>query len=144
MEFSFERSRIIGGIGGDGEYWKGLELGQFRLPHCASCGKWIWPAHYRCGECGSWDIAWETLEPRGLIYSWTRTHYAFERVIERKDDVPYVTILAEIPAADGARVMGVLKGGEANLRIGAPVVGSIDAPSPKSKGYAAIRWTISG
>lgn len=142
MEYSFRKNKITGGIGADDRYWESLEEGAFRLCRCADCKTWMWPAHYRCGQCGSWDQEWETVEPRGTVYSWTRTWYSFDRVKEREADVPYVVILAEIPEANGARVLGVLKGSEENLKIGAPVVGAIDAPSGKTKGYAAIRWAL--
>lgn len=142
MAFQFEKHRIVGGIGADDEYWRGLEQGEFKLPRCTGCGRWTWPAHYRCGKCGSWDFEWIRLEPVGTVYSWTRSWYAFDRVKERAADVPYVTILAEIPAAGGARVMGVLHGNEDGLRIGAPVRGVIAPPSEKSKGYPSILWEL--
>jgi uncharacterized OB-fold protein len=82
------------------------------------------------------------LEPVGKVYSWTRSYYAFDRVKERAGDVPYVTVLAEIPAADGARVLGMLAGSEQGLRIGATVHGSITPPSIKAKHYPSIRWSL--
>jgi len=142
MEYEFEKHRIIGGIGADDEYWRGLERGEFRLPRCARCAHWLWPAHFRCAECGSWDIAWVSLEPIGRIFTWTRSWYVFDRTRERAADIPYVTVVAEIPAADGARVMGVLQGPQDGLRIGAPVRGSIDSPAVISKGYPSIRWRL--
>ncbi len=144
LRHSFAEQRIAGGIGADDGYWAGLEEGEFRLPRCPDCRTWRWPAHFRCAECGSWEQGWVAVEPTGTVYSWTRTHYAFDRTKERAEDVPYVVVLAEIPAAGGARVMGTLAGTEKGLRIGAPVVGTIDPPSAKTKGYAAIRWTLGG
>jgi uncharacterized OB-fold protein len=144
MAFKFEKRRIVGGIGADDEYWRGLEQGQFKLSRCAGCGAWTWPAHFRCGRCGAWEMEWVEVEPRGIVYSWTRSWYAFDRVNERAEDVPYVTVLAEIPHAGGARVLGMLQGDEAGLRIGAAVTGVITPPSEKSKGYASIQWTIAG
>ena len=142
MGFAFETQRIAGGIGADDEYWRGLELGEFRLPQCAGCGKWMWPAHFRCGACGAWELKWIALPPEGRIFTWTRSWYAFDRVRERAADLPYVTVVAEIPAADGARVIGMLEGSEASLRIGAPVRGRIAPPSEKSKGYPSVVWSI--
>ncbi|MET0987013.1 MAG: DNA-binding protein [Steroidobacteraceae bacterium] len=140
--YSFERNKIIGGIGADDEFWRGLEDGVFNLPRCAGCGVWMWPAHFRCGQCGAWELNWIAVEPHGEVYSWTRSWYAFDRVRERAADVPYVTVLAAIPHAGGARVLGVLKGFEDALRVGAKVRGSIEPPAEKSKGYASIRWSI--
>jgi uncharacterized OB-fold protein len=142
VEYQYEKHRIIGGIGADDEYWRGLERGEFRMPRCRACHRWIWPAHYRCGECGSWELDWSTLEPRGTVFTWTRSWYAFDRTRERAATLPYVTVLAAIPAAGDARVMGVLKGAETGLRIGAAVRGEIDPPAAISKGYPSIRWVL--
>lgn len=143
MSYQFEKGRIVGGIGADAGYWAGLEEGEFRMPRCPDCGTWRWPAHYRCAACGGWEQEWVAVEPTGTVYSWTRTWYAFDRTKAREPDVPYVVVLAEIPHAGNARVLGVLRGDEEKLRIGAPVTGSIDPPSEKSLGHAAIRWTVS-
>ena len=143
MEYSFEKNKILGGICGDDEYWRGLERGEFRLQQCANCARWIWPANFRCGKCGSWQMEWRDMEPVGTIFSWTRSWYLFDRTRERADDIPYVTVVAEIPAAGKIRVMGVLKGDETGLRIGAPVRGEIDPPSEKTKGYPSLRWVLS-
>jgi uncharacterized OB-fold protein len=142
MQYSFEEHRIVGGNGADDEYWRGLERGVFQLPRCAGCRRWTWPAQFRCGQCGSWEFEWVPLEPNGIIFSWTRSFYAFDRVVERRADLPYVTVVTELPGADGARVIGVLKGDETGLRIGTAVRGTIDPPCEKSKWYPSIRWEI--
>ena len=134
--------KIAGGIAADDEYWESLGRGEFRLCRCAACRSWMWPAHFRCGRCGDWEQEWVEVPPCGEIYSWTRTWYAFDRTKERADDLPYVVVLAELPQAGHARVLGVLEGSQEALRVGAPVVGSIDPPSEKSKGYPALRWTV--
>ena len=134
--------RISGGIAADDEYWEALGRGEFRLCRCAGCSRWMWPAHFRCGECGSWDQEWVAVDPEGVVYSWTRTWYAFDRTKERAGDLPYVVVLAEIPAAGCARVMGALEGDDSKLFIGAKVKALIDPPSPKTKGYPALRWTL--
>jgi len=143
MSYSFAQHKIIGAIEADDQYWRNLEDGKFSLPRCAGCKAWTWPAHFRCGKCGSWDFEWVALEPKGKVFTYTRSRYAFDRVLERKDDVPYVTIVAEIPEAGNVRVMGVMKGDETGLKIGACVRGTIEPPSEKSKFYPAIRWELS-
>jgi uncharacterized protein len=142
MPYAFLENSITGRVGTDEEYWKGLADGELRLPRCAACKKWMWPAHYRCGECGSWELEWIRQEPVGTVYSWTRTWYAFDRVHERAPDVPYVIVVAEIASAGGACLLGVLKGKEDGLKIGARVKGIIEPPSEKSKGYPAMRWAL--
>jgi uncharacterized protein len=142
MGYSFEQHKIIGAIEADDPYWRGLEEGSFRLPRCSACERWTWPAHFRCGQCGSWEFTWQALQPEGQIFTWTRTHYAFDRVLERRQQVPYVTVLAEIPEADHVRVLGVLKGSEHELHTGVAVRGSIDPPAAESKWYPCLRWEV--
>lgn len=137
-------SRIRGGIGADEGYWAALERGEFAISRCSGCNRWMWPAHWRCGHCGSWDIAWEAIEPVGRIYTWTRNHAVSDVVRERRVDVPFVTLLVELPQADGARVAGVLLGDESGLRIGAPVKGIILPADERSKGYVTMAWQIIG
>jgi len=134
--------KITGGIGADDPFWDALEAGEFRMPRCAGCGRWTWPAHWRCGECGSWEFYWNVVEPAGTVYSWSRTWYAFDRTRERAGDVPYVVVLVEIDGTDGARVLGVLRGDEVALKIGARVAGAVLPPSDKALGYPSIVWSL--
>ncbi len=129
MEYSFEKHKIIGAIEADDQYWRSLEEGEFKLPRCASCRHWTWPAHFRCGRCGAWEFEWVAVETKGTIFTWTRTHYAFDRVLERKPQMSLTSPSSRrSPAPDGARVMGILKGDDRDLRTGMPVRGSIEPP----------------
>ena len=136
--------RIRGGIGADEQYWAALEQGEFKLSRCSSCHIWMWPAHFRCGHCGSWEIAWEDVEPVGTIYTWTRNHAVSDVIKERREDLPYVTVLVELPQAGGARVAGVLLGDGADVRIGAAVRGVVRPPDARARGYATMAWEIAG
>jgi uncharacterized OB-fold protein len=147
MEYSFRKQRLVGFYDAGDEFWEGLEEGAFRISRCAGCKRWMWEAingspTFRCGECGCWDLEWVEVEPVGVIYAWIRTNQPFDGVLERKDDIPYVTITTEIGGPGGPRVVGVLKGTEDGLRVGAAVRGSIDPPSAKTKGYASVRWSL--
>jgi uncharacterized OB-fold protein len=139
---TFRDRKITAGIGADDPYWEALEAGQFRLPRCAGCGRWTWPAHWRCGECGSWEFEWAARAATGTVYSWSRTWYAFDRTKERSGDLPYVVVLVEVDGAGGARVLGVLDGDDAPLVIGARVTGTILPPSEKTKGYPSVVWSV--
>jgi len=143
VQYSVLDQRIAGGIAADDRYWEALEEGIFELPRCAECKRWMWPAHFRCGQCGSWQLLWENVVPVGIVYAWTRCWYTFDRTVERAPDLPYVVVLAEIPSVDGARVLGILRGAEERLRIRAPVRGHIDAPywSAGFQGIANRLWS---
>ena len=137
-----EHRRIAGGIGADGPFWDALERGDFVGPKCSSCNRWMWPAHYRCGTCGSWDIGWEAIEPSGSLYTWTRNHAVSDVIKERREDTPYVTLLVELPQAGSIRIPGVLEGSEEGLAIGAPLKGRHRPGDEKSKGYATMVWSL--
>jgi uncharacterized OB-fold protein len=133
---------IRGGIAADAEFWRYLGEGELRLPRCAECGTWMWPANFRCGECGCWEQEWVAREPRGVVYSWTRTWYPFEHVEERRDDLPYTVALVEIPDSGGARVLGMVHGDDSGVRCGAEVRGTVLPPTVKAKGYPSIVWEV--
>lgn len=136
--------RIRGGIGADEEFWLALERGEFRLSRCAGCGKWTWPAHFRCGQCGSWDMVWDNVAPTGTIYTWTRNHAVSDVIKERRGDLPYFTMLIELPQAGGIRIPGVLHGSDSGLRIGAPLRGVILPADERTRGYTTMAWELVG
>ena len=136
------RRPIKGGIAGDAPFWDALDRGEFKISQCADCKTWIWPAHFRCGACGSWNIVWTDVAPQGTLYSWTRTHYVTAAIKERALDLPFVVVLVELPGAGGIRIDGVLAGSEEGLRIGALVYGVIAPASEKSKGYTSMTWAL--
>lgn len=147
MEYSFRKNRMVGFVDAGDEFWEGLEEGVMRLSRCADCHRWIWEAvtgspTFRCGECGCWDLEWVEVEPEGTVYAWIRTNQPFDGVLERRDEIPYVTVETEIGGPGGPRVMGLLGGDDAGLRVGAKVRGHIEPPSETSKGYASIRWVV--
>lgn len=134
--------RIRGGIGADEEFWLALERGEFVISRCSGCRRWMWPAHFRCGHCGSWDIAWEPVEATGTVYTWTRNHAVSDVLKERRGDLPYVSMLIELPQAGAIRIPGVLFGDEGGLRIGAPLRGIIRPAEDRSRGYATMSWEL--
>lgn len=136
--------RIKGGIGADEGYWQALERGGFAISRCAGCKTWMWPAHFRCGHCGSWDIIWEEVAPEGTVYTYTRNHAVSDVIAERRVQLPFVTLLVELPQAGGARVAGVLQGSDAGLRIGARVRGHIRPADAISKDYTTMVWELVG
>jgi uncharacterized OB-fold protein len=147
MEYSFRKNKLIGFFDAGDEFWEGLEDGVFRLSRCAGCQRWMWEPQngsptYRCGQCGSWEQEWVEMELEGTVYAWIRTNQAFDGVTERADDLPYVTLEAEVGGPGGPRVLGVLKGTDEGLKVGAKLQGSIDPPSAKTKGYATVRWAL--
>lgn len=133
-------ARMRGGIGADGPFWDALENGEFRIARCRNCHTWMMPAHFRCGTCGSWEIGWEEVAPKGVVYAWTRNHMVSDVLKERRGDLPYVTVLVELPHAGGVRVPGMLVGDPPDLACGMTVNGTIHPAEERSRGYATMVW----
>ena len=95
------------GLGADEAYWTGLAQGEVKVQRCSSCNHWHVPAVWRCGECGSWDLQWHTVAPRGRVFSWTRTWHEFGA--PRELGLPFISVVVELDDAGGRRLMGTSK-----------------------------------
>ncbi|HKY92565.1 MAG TPA: zinc ribbon domain-containing protein [Nevskiaceae bacterium] len=126
--------------GADGPYWNALAEGRLMLPRCRGCGRWHWPAVYRCGACGTWEPEWLDVEMTGRVFSWTRTWHPFGG--SEGIGVPYVSLIVELPQAGGRRVIGLLAGDEAGLAVGTPVRGEAAETVVGDTRIPSLRWRI--
>jgi uncharacterized protein len=134
-----EEAQHLAATGLDAEFWDGLSDGVVRLPVCADCQRWIWPAQPRCPACLGATLEWRQVEPAGVVHSWTRTWYPFAP--ERIDDLPYIVLLVELPAAGSVRLLGVYGGpSDDDVAIGDEVVGVAAPPSPRTFDLPSLTW----
>ncbi|PBC51968.1 DNA-binding protein [Rhodococcus sp. ACS1] len=118
-------------------YWEGLRAGELRLQRCAECDLWIWGPRWMCGRCQTFDPEWVAVEPVGRVFSWSRTWHPF--IPELAGELPYVTVLVELPHAGGRRVLGLLaESGDTDIAIGDAVAGIIQQPSEAP--WPLLRW----
>lgn len=118
-------------------HWEGLLEGELRLQRCTGCHAWIWGPQAICGSCHSFDIGWEAVEPIGTVYSWHRSWYPY--MDEYAGRLPYVTVLVELPGADGRRVLGLLVDDiDEDPRIGEEVVGTVE--HDEGAVWPLVRW----
>lgn len=127
------------GMGADGPYWSALHEGRLELPRCAGCGRWHWPAPFRCAECGSQDLEWVAREPGGMIYSWTRTWHRFDGV--DRFPIPFVSVLVELPDAGNIRLLGRFEEEAGAPAIGMPVRGAPVSSEVFDRTIPAWCWT---
>ncbi len=121
----------------DQPYWDGLVAGELRLQRCSECQTWIWGPQSICPECYSLDLAWESTEPVGTVYTWNRSFYPF--VAELTDRLPYTTVLVELPNAGNRRVYGILIDDDENPpRIGDEVAGFFE--HVEGEPWPLLRW----
>lgn len=130
---------VTGQLGAEEPYWDALAAGNLVLQQCKGCGKWNWPAVWRCGDCGSWDHHWVEQRLSGTVFSWTRTHHRFGGT--EGLTVPYVTALVTLGAIP-VRLQGIVEGDEANLWIGAPATGRITSTAFGDAQIPSIRWSL--
>jgi uncharacterized OB-fold protein len=118
----------------DARFWEALSEGHLELQRCSACRAWIWGPQWVCPECHTLEPGWEATPMHGTIFTWTRTHHPFMDGFE----VPYTTVVVELPEAGGRRLLGLLLG-DAPPTIGASVEGVIEDVD----GVAVLRWSPS-
>jgi uncharacterized OB-fold protein len=122
----------------DAPYWDGLAHQELRVQQCSQCRYWQWPADWRCPACGSYELGWTTVAPEGVIYSWIRTHYPF--VPGYGEQLPYVSVLVELPAAGNVRMMGLLVGDTTDPHIGDRLAGEFAAATSGTLDLPVLHW----
>jgi hypothetical protein len=123
----------------DRPYWEGLAAGELRVQQCGSCGTFIWAPRVLCPSCHDEDLRWPAVEPRGTVYSWTRTWQPFHPSLS--GHLPFVVVLAEIPSAGGRRLLGALAEGDRDdVAVGRAVEAVIEPP--EGDGWPVLRWQL--
>lgn len=122
--------------GVDAPYWEGLARGVLLLQRCPACSAWVWGPQWTCPTCQNPSLQWEEVEMVGSVYSWTRTWQPFAP--EFAGELPYVSVLVELPNAGARRLLGLLLGDPTvDPRIGEPVRGRIQQ---LEDGVGVLRW----
>ena len=94
---------------------------------------------WRCGDCGSWAHEWVEQSLDGEVFTYTRTHHPFGET--EAFDKPFSTLIVRLNTVP-VRLVGVLEGDEAGLRIGAPVTGTIARTAFGDAQIPALRWRL--
>ncbi|MDO8277908.1 MAG: OB-fold domain-containing protein [Burkholderiaceae bacterium] len=119
----------------------GLREGRLMLQRCAACHRFQWGPEWICHRCHSFDVQWESVEPVGTLYSWTRIWHPTHPVLQARG--PYLAAIVELPHADNVRVVGNLLGDAHQVpQIGAPVRGVFEQHATDPP-YALLQWTAS-
>lgn len=123
----------------DAPFWRGLQENKLFIQRCASCHCWQWGPEWICHRCHSFDLGFEEVEPRGLIYSHERVwHPVHPALLEQG---PYIVVLLEIPHADGVRLVGNLLGDpEQTPRIGDEVTAVFEHHQDDDPAYTLLQW----
>ena len=125
----------------DTEYWDGLKRGELVVQRCNSCRAFQWGPEWICHKCLSFDMGWEAVEPKGILYSHQRVWHPVHNALQTHG--PYVVALVELPHADGIRVIGNLLGDpQQELVIGSPVTGQFEQHGAGDDAYMLLQWRL--
>jgi hypothetical protein len=102
------------------EFWAAAARGEFSLPRCDECRRFVWYPDGHCRRCGARAYTWTTVSGRGRLFSWSIVRRAF--IPQFADEVPYVTGVVAIDEDPGVRIVSrVVDCDPAVLRIEMPV-----------------------
>jgi len=101
-------------------YWEGARRGELLVQRCANCGHYLHPPDAACPRCASTELVAVAVSGRGVLYSFTVAHQAFDRAFVER--VPYVLALVELVEQPGLRILTNIVGDPPeSLSVGAPV-----------------------
>ncbi len=97
-------------------FWDALGEGRLITTRCAGCDRLSFPPKPVCRDCWSQDFAWHDLQPKGVLYSFTRVH-----VVPRAFVADGLYDIGIVDLTDGVRMMCRLMGEVSQFAPDAPV-----------------------
>jgi len=123
----------------DAPYWQGTRRHELHLQRCRACRGWQWGPEWVCHRCLSDDLAFEAVDPSGVIFSWERVWHPVHPALV--DAVPYIVVLVEIPHAGRVRTIGNLLGDrEQTVRIGDAVEAVFEDHPEGEPPFTLVQW----
>jgi uncharacterized OB-fold protein len=120
-------------------YWEGLRRGELLVQRCTACSGWQWGPEWICHHCRSFELGWTPIEPRGRIYSWTRSVHPVHPAL--KEHPPYLIVVVELPHAGNIRMLGNLLGDPHQaVPIGDEVVGVFEHHPDSQPPFTLLHW----
>ena len=120
-------------------FWNGLKEGVIRVQRNPRTGVFQWPPQWIAHDTQTFDIDWVEVEPKGLIYSWTRVWHPVHPAL--KDACPYVVVVVELPHAGNVRMLGNLLGDPLQeVEIGAPVEAVFEHHNDAEPPFTLVQW----
>jgi len=122
-----------------GRYWEGTRKEKLIIQRNPATGVYQFPPQWITHDTQSFDLEWVEVEPRGVLYSWTRIWHPIHPALN--EAVPYIVAVVELPHAGHVRMLGNLLGDRLQtVTIGTPVKAVFehhdDAPAP----FTLVHW----
>src|SRR5438270_11519805 len=97
-------------------FWEATRRGELRILRCRTCGTYIHLPRPACRACGSTDLAPERVSGRGVVHSFTVTHFPLPGF-----EPPFAVALIALEEQEGLRlVANVVDVWPEELEIGMP------------------------
>ena len=122
-------------------YWEGLKREALMVQRNTRTGVWQFPPQWIAHDDQSFDIEWVEVEPKGVIYSWTRVWHPVHPALA--DACPYIVVVVELPQAGAVRMLGNLLGDpRQEVVIGAPVECVFEHHPDADPPYSLAQWRV--
>jgi uncharacterized OB-fold protein len=125
----------------DVPYWEGTRRGELLVQKCGACGNWQWGPEWLCHKCNSFDMKWQQVEGKGVIYSWERPWHPVHPALKGRG--AYTVVLVELPHAGNIRMIGNLLGpDDQTVEIGAEVEAVFEPHDDAEMPYTLVQWSL--
>jgi uncharacterized OB-fold protein len=122
-------------------YWEGVREGVLKVQRNPKTGVYQWPAQWINHDDQSFDVEWVEVEPKGVIYSWTRVWHSVHPALN--DHGPYIVVVVELPHAGKVRMLGNLLGDPRQaVVIGAPVEAVFEHHNDADPPFTLVQWRV--
>jgi uncharacterized protein len=123
----------------DAPYWAATRRGELRVQRCRACRGWQWGPEWICHRCLAFDLDWETVAPRGTIYSWERAWHPVHPALRGRG--PYLVVLVALAHAGDVRMIGNLLGDPMQtVAIDAPVEAVFEPHDDATPPFTLVHW----
>ncbi len=124
-------------------FWEGLKAGKIMVQRNPRAGVHQFPPQWIAHDDQGFELDWVEVEPRGLIYSWTRVWHPVHPAL--KDACPYLVVVVELPQASRVRMLGNLLGDpQRPVEIGAPVEAVFEHHTDAEPPFSLLQWRYAG
>jgi uncharacterized OB-fold protein len=125
-------------------FWQGAREERLKVQRNPRTGVYQWPPQWIAHDTQTFELDWVEVEPKGVIYSWTRVWHPVHPAL--KDACPYIVVVVELPHAGGVRMLGNLLGDpRQEVVIGAPAEAVFEHHNDADPTFTLVQWrTIDG
>jgi uncharacterized OB-fold protein len=124
-------------------FWEGVRENVLKVQRNPKTGVYQWPPQWINHDDQTFDVEWVAVEPKGVIYSWTRVWHPVHPAL--KDAGPYIVVVVELPHAGKVRMLGNLLGDpRQEVVIGAPVEAVFEHHNDAEPPFTLVQWRTTG